>query len=125
MPGYLTVKQMLDKSATSIREEDVPFCGGLVKVRGLTAAEDAQVTEASLKVGEGRNKATKFRADIRQELMLLHGLVEPSLGAQDVKTLIATTGADEVGRLIAKIEELSGTSEEDREAAAVAFPGPA
>lgn len=123
--AYLTVKQMHDKAATSIREEDFEFCGGLIKIRGLTAAEDAQVTEASLKVGEGRAKATKFRADIRQELIVMHGVIQPDLTLQDVKTLIATTGADEIGRLISKIEELSGTSEEDREAAAAAFPGPA
>lgn len=123
--GYLTVKQMLDKSAASIREEDVPFCGGMVKVRGLTGAEDAEVTEASLKVGEGRNRGTKFRADLRQELMLMHGLVEPSVGLTDVKQLIATSGSGEIGRLIEKIEELSEVSEKDREAAKAAFPGPA
>lgn len=125
MAGYLTAKQLLDKAATGIEEADVEVLGGTVKVRGLTAAEDALVTQGSIEVKPGMRGSTKFRADARQRLTILYGLVEPRLDDAQVRAFVATVGAEDCSRIVDKIQELSGSSEDEEDAADAAFPGPA
>lgn len=120
--AYLTKKQLLDGAAKGITEEDVEITAGTVKVRSLTGAEASLVTQGAILIRPGRD--TKFSADVRQKLILQYGIVEPRLEAADVATFVATCKAGDVDKLVEKIDELSGTSQDDAEEAAAAFPEP-
>jgi hypothetical protein len=113
--GYITALEAIERAPKDCREEDVEdVFGGKVRIRGLTAAMQSRVKQESIKLG-GRSPDVVWAAF---EL----GVIEPKFSTSQVQTLHATAGPS-FAKVIAAIDALSGTSEEERKKAQAAFHG--
>jgi hypothetical protein len=93
--GYVTALEAIERAPADCKEEDVEdVFGGKVRIRGLTAAMQARVKQESIKLG-GRSPDVVWAA---MELV-------------------------QFAKVIAAIDALSGTSEEERKKAQAAFHG--
>jgi hypothetical protein len=118
--GYITALEAIERAPKDCREEDVEdVFGGKVRIRGLTAAMQSRVKQESIKLG-GRSPDVVWAA---MELVQFElGVIEPKFTTSQVQTLHATAGPS-FAKVIAAIDALSGTSEEERKKAQAAFHG--
>jgi hypothetical protein len=118
--GYVTALEAIERAPADCREEDVEdVFGGKVRIRGLTAAMQSRVKQESIKLG-GRSPDVVWAA---MELVQFElGVIEPKFSTSQVQTLHATAGPS-FTKVIAAIDALSGTSEEERKKAQAAFHG--
>jgi hypothetical protein len=119
--GYVSAAEALERAPTDCVEQDVEgVFGGKVRVRGLTAAQNARVKQESINLS-GRKPDVVWAAMERLQFEL--GVIEPKFTADQVRTLHLTAGPS-FAKVIAAIDALSGTSEEERRKAQEAFQGP-
>jgi hypothetical protein len=118
---YATAEEVMAAAPFDCKEEDVEdvFGGKVFRIRGLTAAMQSRVKQESIKLG-GRSPDVIWAA---MELVQFElGVIEPKLSTSQVQTLHATAGPS-FTKVIAAIDALSGTSEEERKKAQAAFHG--
>jgi hypothetical protein len=118
--GYLSVDEALERAPADIKEEDLEVWGGKIRVRGLTAAESARVKQVSIHM-TGRAPEIVWAA--MEMLQFEYGVVRPKFSADKVRSLHLSSGSG-FKRVIDKIDELSGTTAEERKKAAEAFQRP-
>lgn len=118
--GYITAAEAIERAPADCKEEDVDgVFGGKVRIRGLTAAQQARVKQESIKLG-GRNPDVVWAA---MELVQFElAVIQPKFTTSQVATLHATAGPS-FAKVISAIDALSGTSEEERKKAQAAFRG--
>lgn len=96
---------------------DVPKWGR-IKIRSLTAAQQAKVNQASfLGVGTG---SIDLRWEEMEKLRFQHGVVEPKLSPEQVNVLYHRNGPT-FGFVLSEINRISGTSEEELRKLRAAF----
>lgn len=117
--GYLTVDKAKENAPKDLKEEDVEgVFGGKVRVKSLTAAQSARVKQVSINMS-GRNPDVIWAA--MELLQFEYGVIIPKFDADDVRTLHLESGPS-FAKVIAKIDELSGTDKEEMAKAQAAFP---
>jgi hypothetical protein len=106
-----TVKDILDRAPSDLVEEilEVPEWQCSVKVRSYTAAVSAQIKQRGLAFKGEDTKVAWAEMEITQ---FQRGVVEPLFSEDDVRKLHATSGRG-FARVIAKLDELSGTDKEE------------
>lgn len=117
----LSVEEFIERAANDRGEEvvELPALGGSVKIRALSASQDARVNEASSSFGS--NGKTKLDFTQMERLRFQYGVVEPTFTADQVKKLHIKSGPS-FQRVLKRINELSGLTEKDAEEAEAAFP---
>lgn len=98
---------------------EVPEWGCSVRLRSLTARQAAEVKQVGIKLAQ--RGASLVHTEM-EKAQFLHGVIEPKFNAQEVNVLFETAGGGGWSRVIAWLDEHSGTSEEERRKAAEAFP---
>lgn len=119
--GYLTAEQIEANAAKDIIERDVEdVFGGKVRIRTLTAAEATRVQQAGVKVLPGGG----FRLSLpdAQIAKFELGVVQPKLEHNAVLRLYQQSGSS-FARVLAAIDEISGTGDDEMLRAQAAFQG--
>lgn len=98
---------------------EVPEWGGWLRIRSLTAAEQAKVKQASIDLS-GRTMTLIFAEMEKRQFE--YGVVEPKFTGQDVNVLFHRSGPS-WRRVITALDKISGTTDDERERAAAAFQG--
>ena len=108
--GFLSAEDIW--AAHDVAEEavDMPEWGGRVKIRALTIRKSLELQKQA-QVWNQRTRSYDQDTDKLYMLLLLHGIVEPALSADDIdkmaeKSAVATT------RIVTAIQRISGLSEE-------------
>jgi hypothetical protein len=101
--------------------EDVPVPGMSVRVRGLSARFSADVNAHVKLVSEGREQVAKLDVATMEALKFSHGVVEPQFTKSEAEKIQALYGPA-FQKVISKIDELSGTSEDATAAVEATFP---
>jgi hypothetical protein len=101
--------------------EDVPISGMSVRVRGLSAKFSADVNAHVKLVSEGREQVAKLDVATMDQLKFQHGVVEPQFTLSEVAKIQEKFGPA-FQKVLAKIDELSGTSEDATAAVETKFP---
>jgi hypothetical protein len=118
--GYLTVDQAIENAAADRVEADVTdVFGGRVRIRSLSAAQQARVKQASMNLG-GRNPTIAWAEMERLQFEL--GVIEPKFTAEQVKKLHIESGPS-FARVIEEIDRVSGLNKEELRQAQEDFPG--
>ena len=102
---------------------DLPNKGDTVLVRSLPAAYSNQAQEEALETRTWPNGQTtsRFSASKLEVLKFQHGVIEPEFSKAEVEQLSTQLGPA-WRKIIEKIDELSGTSQQAAEAAEARFP---
>jgi hypothetical protein len=121
--GYLSAEAALSNAPLDLDEQDVEgVFGGKVRIRALTAAQQAAVKQAGVSIGGSQqNVAVSFGAIERKQFEL--GVIAPAFTAEQVRTLHATSGPS-FTRVIEALDKLSGMNKEALRDAQKAFQGP-
>lgn len=101
--------------------EDVPVPGMSVRVRGLSAKFSADVNAHVKLVSEGREQVAKLDVATMDQLKFAHGVVEPQFTQSEAAKIQEKFGPA-FQKVLAKIDELSGTSEDATAAVETQFP---
>lgn len=123
MAGYLTPDDAIGyaDSGKDLVEQDVEdVFGGKVRIRALTAAQNARIKQQAMNFG-GAN--AKIDWTEMERLQFRYGVVEPSLDADQVKRLHIKSGPS-FAKVIKALDDLSGTDKEALRQAEAEFPGP-
>ncbi|MES2866731.1 MAG: hypothetical protein V4703_08215 [Actinomycetota bacterium] len=119
MTAYLTPEEAIENAPADCQEDDVDAFGGKMRVRALTAGQQAGIAQASVTAGR--------KADVNVALMEMMtfrlGVIEPKMTPEQVRTLHLQSGKS-FSRVVARIRELSGIGDEEVATAAAAFPEP-
>lgn len=124
--GFASAEDLLEGAKSDIREDVVRdvFDGKKVKIRALTAAQNAMVNQGSITIGGGRRgKNTDFNFATSEKMKFRYGVAEPKLTPDQVQMLHFTAGPS-FQAVLKAIDEISGIKEKDVEDAEEAFPGP-
>lgn len=116
--GYLTVAEALERAPSDCEERDVEVWGKRLRVRALTAAQAARVKQASINLS-GRNPDVAWAEMERMQFQL--GVIKPKFAAGEVRELHLKSGAG-FAKVIAVIDEISGTDKEELRKAQRDFP---
>lgn len=118
-PVVIATADDLMNAPSDIVEEIIDVPGwGKVKIRSLTAAQQAQVNQSSLS-GVGSGSLDLSWADM-EKLRFQHGLVAPSLSPEQVNVLYHRNGP-RFSFVLSEINRISGTTEEELRRAREAF----
>lgn len=101
--------------------EDVPTKGQSVRVRGLAAQFSAEIQSHAKLAQDGREQILSVDQATIERLTFVHGVIEPEFSDEDAKVICAKYGPA-VKKIVGKINELSGTSEEDIATTDATFP---
>lgn len=117
---YLSADQVESNAAKDIVEADVEAFGGFLRVRSLSAAQQARINQAGVRqMGPGRNPQITI-AD--SEIMKFElGVIVPKFEHNAVVRLYQQSGTS-FAKVLEKIDEISVPQDEGRDAEA-AFPG--
>lgn len=119
--AYLTPEEALTNAPNDIVEDDVEgVFGGKVRIRSLTAAQQARVKQVSLNLS-GRNPDVAWAEMERTQFQL--GVIEPKFTAEQVLMLHRMSGPS-FAKVIERIDEISGTNKEELRKAQQEFQGP-
>lgn len=119
--AYLTAEEALTNAPKDITAEDVEdVFGGKVRIRSLTAAQQARVKQVSLDLS-GRNPDVAWAEMERTQFQL--GVIEPKFTAEQVLMLHRMSGPS-FAKVIERIDEISGTNKEELRKAQQEFQGP-
>lgn len=111
----LTAQQIIEAADLTDELVEVPEWGGAVKIRGFSKAKQQELREAA----RGANGAVD--TERLEVLMLIHGVVEPAIGAEMYEVL-RQKSARAVDRILSAILTLNGMTEEAADAAKRRFP---
>jgi len=118
-PEILTVAQILGAPSDLIEDTvEVPEWGGSIRIRSLTAAEQAKVRQASIELGHNSTRLIFAEMEKRQ---FEYGVVEPKFTSQDVNTLFHRTGPS-WRRVIDALDRLTPIRKDDLDKDEAAFP---
>lgn len=116
----LSVEEFIAKASRDRKEEvvELPELGGSVKIRALSAAQDANVNQQSAQFN-GNKTVIDFAA--MERLRFQFGVIEPEMSADQVRKLHIESGPS-FQLVLRRINELSGTTEKDQKESEAAFP---
>ena len=123
MAGYLTPDDAISfaDAGKDLLEEDVEdVFGGKVRIRALTAAQNARIRQQAMNFG---GPTAKIDWTEMERLQFRYGVIEPKLEADQVKRLHIKSGPS-FAKVIKAIDDLSGTDKEALRKAEAEFPEP-
>ena len=116
--AIVTVAQILNAPSDLVEQTiEVPEWGGHIRIRSLTAAEQAKVRQASIELGADSPRVIFAEMEKRQ---FEYGVVEPKFTKEDVNVLFHKSSTS-WRRVINALDALTGTRKDLAEAEA-AFP---
>jgi hypothetical protein len=117
---YLSVDELLTNAPKDIEEQDVEAFGGTVRIRALTAAQEAKVNQASTRLSQqGNVQVSIVEAEVMKFML---GVVQPPVDHTLAMQLHQQSGKS-FKAVLQAIDELSGTDGGESAKAAAAFPG--
>jgi hypothetical protein len=122
---FASAEDLLEGAKSDIQQDVVTdvFGGKKVQVRSLTAAENARVNQGSITIGGGRRgRNTEFNWAASEMAKFRYGVLKPQLTADQVRQLHMTSGPS-FQKVLKRVDELSGTRDEDIEADEEQFRG--
>lgn len=119
-----SVADILEAAKHDVTEEtiDIPEWGMSVRIKSLTAADDARMKSASAVPGQN-GSAPRVDIGAMERVQFQTGVVEPKFRMEDVNVLQHRSGSG-FKRVIRALDRISGGSEADQIAKAEeTFPG--
>lgn len=118
--GYLTPEQM--EAGALLEEADVHAYGGKVRVRELSAAESAKVQQAAVKTTRG-GQGFQMSIPDAEILKFQLGMIAPRITDHSQAMRLYQKSGRDFRAILAKIDELSGTTDDALEDAKASFQG--